>query len=142
MRVFFDACCFVAAFRSRNGGSAMVLELARLGRLSVIATVRVIQESCKNIKKKISREAVTRFHRVVRSGLIEIIPTPDASTIARWETLTHAKDAHVLAGAAGSKADCLVSLDRKHLLTPQVKGAFPIPVKTPGEFLDAFLPGA
>lgn len=120
----------------------MVLELGRLGRLSVVASVRVIQESCKNIKKKISQEAVTRFHRVVRAGLIEIFPTPDVPDIAKWEALTHAKDCHVLAGAAGSKVDCLVTLDRKHILTAKVKGTFPIPVKTLGEFLDAFLPGA
>lgn len=142
MRVFIDACCFVAAFRSQNGGSALILELARLGRLSVVASVRVVQESCKNIKKKIGQEAVARFHRVIRAGLIEVFPTPEPTAIEKWETLTHAKDCHVLAGAVGSKVDCLVTLDRKHLLTAKVKGNFPIPVKTPADFLDAFLPGS
>lgn len=120
----------------------MILELGRLGRLSVVASVRVVQESCKNIKNKIGQEAVARFHRVIRAGLIEIFPTPEAPIIAKWENLTHAKDCHVLAGALGSKVDFLITLDRKHLLTGKVKGHFPIPIKTPGDFLEAFLPGS
>ncbi|MDP2815520.1 MAG: PIN domain-containing protein [Rectinemataceae bacterium] len=142
MRVFIDACCFFAAFKSPNGGSALILELARLGRLSAVASVRVIQESCRNIKNKIDQETVVRFHRAIRAGLIEIVPTPEGAAITQWETLTHAKDCHVLAGATMAKVDCLVTLDRKHLLTVKVKGNFPIPVKTPTDFLDAFLPGS
>jgi len=142
MRVFIDACCFFAAFRSPSGGLAVILELGRLGRLSIGATVRVVQETCKNIKNKIGQEAVARFHRAIRAGLIEIVPTPEPKAIAKWEALTHAKDCHVLAGAIGSKVDCLVTLDRKHLLTAKVKGSFPIPVKNPADFLDAFLPGS
>jgi len=137
-----DACCFFTAFRSPNGGSSMILELGRLGRLSVVTSVLVVQEACKNIKNKVGQEPVTKFHRAIRAGIIEIVPTPDAAAIARWENLTHAKDCHVLAGAAAANVDCLITLDRKHLLTAKVKDHFPFPVKTPADFLDAFLPGS
>lgn len=142
MKVFLDACCFFAAFRSGKGGSALILELGRLGKLSLVSSVRVIQETCKNLKNKVGQEAVTRFHQVVRTGLIEVVPTPEAKETAEWEKVTNAKDCHVLAGAVTARADCLVTLDRKHLLTHKVMSNFPIPVKNPAEFLDDFLPGA
>lgn len=141
MRVFIDACCFFAAFYSPRGGSTLLLELARLGKLTVVTNVRVIQETCKNLKNKVGPDAVARFHRVIRSGLIEVVATPDATEAAKWEDLTHEKDCHVLASAAGAKADCLVTLDQKHLLTAKVRGHFPIPVKNPADFLTGFLPG-
>ncbi len=45
-------------------------------------------------------------------------------------------DAHVLAAALGSGAALLLTLDRRHLLTPTVEAAgLPVRVMTPGDFL-------
>ena len=45
-------------------------------------------------------------------------------------------DASVLAAALGSGAAFLLTLDRRHLLTPTVEAAgLPVRVMTPGDFL-------
>lgn len=141
MKVFVDACCFFAAFHSPRGGSALVLELARLGKLTIVTNLPVVQEACKNIKAKVGSDAVRHFHQAIRVGLIEVLGPPSADAVARWASLTHDKDTHVLAGAHASCADCLITLDRKHLLPQRVRASFPLPIRTPAEFLEAFLPG-
>jgi len=40
-----------------------------------------------------------------------------------------------LAGAIKGKADFLITLDKKHILKPTVQAAFPIPILSPGDFL-------
>lgn len=52
------------------------------------------------------------------------------------------KDAHVLAAALKGHVDALLTLDRKHLLTPAVRAASPVLIQTPGDFLQQFVPEA
>jgi hypothetical protein len=62
--------------------------------------------------------------------------------LVRWASVTAEKDCHVLAAALAAGVDVLVTLDKKHLLTEAVRSAFPIPVRTPGEFLQSLPPAA
>jgi len=54
--------------------------------------------------------------------------------------MTTQKDAHVLAAALACRAEYLLTLDRRHLLTDKVLDAgLPIEVLTPGTFLKAIV---
>jgi predicted nucleic acid-binding protein len=54
-RVFLDATCWVAAAGRPEGGSAKILLLAREGRLVIVTTQFVLQESERNIWEAFGR---------------------------------------------------------------------------------------
>ncbi|MGQ9569158.1 MAG: PIN domain-containing protein [Anaerolineae bacterium] len=134
-RVFLDASCWVAAAGSPAGGSSLILKLAQAGRVRVAATRRVLQEAEHNIRTKMGEEHLLRYYRLLGSAKLELIPPVTPEEEAEWSGLVRAKDAHVLAGASKAKADVLVSLDRRHILTERVREGFPVPVQDTGEFL-------
>ena len=61
---------------------------------------------------------------------------PTADHIAECVPITTERDAHVLAAGLECKAAYLLTLNRRHLLSPEVLSAvLPVRVMTPGEFL-------
>lgn len=134
-RVFLDASCWVAAAGSPTGGSTLILKLARAGHVRVVATRRVLKEAEHNIRTKMGEEPLLRYYRLLGSVELELASPVTPEEEAKWSGLVAPKDAHVLAGAAKAKADVLISLDRRHILTERVREAFPIPVQDTGEFL-------
>lgn len=134
-RVFLDASCWVAAAGSPAGGSSLILKLARAGHVRVVASSRVLQEAEHNIRTKMGEEPLLRYYRLLGSVELDLVSPVTAEEEVKWSDLVAPKDAHVLAGAAKAKADVLVSLDRRHILTERVRQGFPIPVQDTGEFL-------
>ncbi len=134
-RVFLDASCWVAAAGSPTGGSSLILKLGRAGRVRLLATRRVLQEAEHNIRTKMGQEPLLRYYRLLGSVELELVSPVTPEEEAKWSGLVAPKDAHVLAGAAKAKADILISLDRRHILTERVREGFPIPVQDTGEFL-------
>jgi putative PIN family toxin of toxin-antitoxin system len=136
VRVFLDASCWVAAAGSPNGGSALILKLAQAGHLQVVATRKVLQEAERNIRDKLGKEALLRYYQALGSLEIELVDPITPEEEAQWTSLVAEKDRHVLAGAYKARADVLVSLDRRHILTERVQERFPIPVRDTGSFLE------
>ncbi|MEW6047162.1 MAG: PIN domain-containing protein [Bacillota bacterium] len=134
-RVFLDASCWVAAAGSSTGGSTLILMLARAGRVRVVATRRVLKEAEHNIRTKMGEESLLRYYRLLGSVEVELVPPVTPEEEAEWSGLVAPKDAHVLAGAAKARADVLISLDRRHIVTERVREGFPIPVQDTREFL-------
>ncbi len=134
--VFLDASVLVAASRSHSGGSALALEVCRGSRFRAAVTARVLLEARVNIAEKFGEEELVRFYQQLAAVEPEVVPPPPAERIAQCIPLTTEKDAHVLAAALEFGADYLLTLDRRHLLTPAVQSAgLPVKVMTPGEFL-------
>jgi predicted nucleic acid-binding protein len=134
MRVFLDATCWVAAAASPSGGSAEILRLAQAGSLRIITTPLVLAEAERNIRAKLPPEAMSRFLVDVLQTGIEVGSTPVQTDLDRWLHLVAEKDAHVLAGAYMTRADVLVTLDRRHILTSAVREGYPIAVQDTHEF--------
>jgi len=134
-RVFLDASCWVAAAGSATGGSSLILKLARASYVRLVATRRVLQEAEYNIRTKMGEEPLLRYYQLLGSVELELVSPVTSEEEAKWSSLVTPKDAHVLAGAAKAKADVLISLDRRHILTERVREGFPIPVQDTGEFL-------
>lgn len=139
-RVFLDASVFVAAAGSPSGGSALVFELCRQARAIPVASLLVLEESERNIAKKLGRTALLRFYQEIGSIDLEVTEPPDEKEVAAQSGIINAKDAPVLAGAMKAKVDCLLTLDRKDFLSPVVlEAGLPFEVMTPGSFLTDWL---
>ena len=94
-------------------------------------------EARRNILGKFGEQELLGFYRKIALLDPEMAPPPSVQRIADCIPLTTAKDAHVLAGALECSADYLLTLDRRHLLTPSILAAnLPVRVLTPGDFLN------
>jgi predicted nucleic acid-binding protein len=126
----------VAASRSPSGGSAIAIEVCQGKRFRAAVTNLVLLEARTNIGKKFGEEELVRFYRQLAAMQPEIAPPPSPDRIKECVPLTTDKDAHVLAAALECSAGYLLTLDRRHLLTPAVQAAgLPLEVVTPGDFL-------
>ena len=139
-KLFIDACVFVAASGSPQGGSSFVLELCKRGHFYTVCTRLVLLEAERSIHRKLGADALLRFYK----GLAELEPTlealPPPEALAASEAIVGEKDAHVLAAALKSGAAFLLTLDRRHFMTEQVRSAhLDLDVMTPGDFLRKLL---
>lgn len=134
--MFLDASVLVAAARSPSGGSALAIEVCRGRRFRAALTVTVLLEARVNIAEKFGEEELIRFYKQIAALEPEMIAPPSPERIRDCVPLTTEKDAHVLAAALECRASHLLTLDRRHLLTPKVRSADPLlKVETPGDFL-------
>jgi len=115
--VFLDSSVLFSAVNSLSGGSA---KLFTLKDVKLVASTLVLTEVERNIREKLESYHLERFFMLV--GQLEIISlVPDKDQIRRAESVTAKKDAPILASFLISKAQFLVTLDRKHLLIDSVK---------------------
>jgi len=139
-RLFLDVSVFIAAAGSPQGGSSLVLELCRRGRFQALCTRLVLLEAERNIGRKLGKEALLRFYRLLAELEPALEPPPTAEEVAACKPLVGEKDAHVLAAAIKSGADVLLTLDRKHFMTEKVGAAgLRLKIATPGDFLKELL---
>lgn len=135
-RLFLDACVFVAAAGSQSGGSALILDLSARGLVRALVTQRILVEAERNINNKMGREALARFYHDIAGARLRVMGPPSATMLRSAESLIHPKDAHVLASAISSRATTLLTLDRKHFMTPALRKAdLGFVIQTPGDFL-------
>ena len=136
-KVLLDASIFVAAAGSASGGSSLVLEVCRGLRFSAATTKKILLEAQRNIRKKLTSEALLRFYKEIASLKPEIIPPTTKEKLNQYNDIIALKDRHVLASALESKAAFLITLDRKHFQTEVIRQAnLPISIMTPKEFLE------
>ncbi len=134
--VFLDASVLVAASRSPNGGSATALQVCQGVRFRAAVTEKILTEARVNIAEKFGEAELLRFYQQLAALSPRIAGPPSDGHMRSCAPLTAAKDVHVLAAALSSGASCLLTLDRRHLLTPVVLSTgLPFKVMTPGDFL-------
>lgn len=136
MRVFFDASVIIAALLSPSGGSSQLLKYAIAGKIIGITSQSVIAEILEEDKfakiKKTKRE-IEQF--IAQSGLIVRKPIT-TSEIEPYLGLIDVEDAHLITGASLTRCKYLVSLDKKHVLRPDVQEKFlPLKIVSPGQLL-------
>lgn len=126
-RVFLDASVIIAAILSPEGGSSEVIKRREQAGLSLITSENIIEEVfSKTSKIKKSEQEIKQF--IYNSEIIVREKIDDAS------------DLHVVAGAKITKCLRLLTLDKKHLLKPAIKGRFkPLLIVSPEEFLHELL---
>ena len=136
LTVFLDASVILSGLASSTGGSRKILESGASQKLRLVTSELVIKETSRHLSKL--RIAPYNLEETITSQTIKIIPAPSADLISKFQPYTKdPDDAHVIAAAAISGADTLITLDQKHLLTPKVKSVLrPIKVFSPKQFLD------
>ncbi len=142
-RIFLDANVYFAGFVSKEGASALILELVRRQKVSLSTSKLVLREADRNLRKKSSPSSVKAFHRFLQQTTIQVIPAPDEKFSRPYEALIHPKDLPVLGAALVSKAGFLLTLDRKHFLNPGLLSKIKIlKILTPRDFIcDYYLKG-
>lgn len=112
--VFFNASVILAGLGSPKGGSALLLKWSRQHKISAFISETVLDEITRqSVKVKVGPTVAAK--RALES--CQIIPAPAADKVSSWEKMViDAGDAHVLASAKESKADYLVTLDKKNIL--------------------------
>lgn len=96
----------------------------------------VLQEVVRNIKKKLPERVFIQFLKYLAESNFKKIDFEEESEILKFQDITDVKDVHIIAAADKAKADYLITLDKKHLLSLKQKLSFKI--ITPGEFLKIF----
>ena len=135
-KVFLDANVYFSGCVSEQGASCLILELARRERIKLAASRLVLLEAERNLRHKSSKAVLKNFHRFLHQTKIQIIPTPKEELQSLYEPLIHPKDLPVLVAAIESKADFLITLDRRHFLTSKILFKIKwIHIMTPGDFL-------
>lgn len=134
MRVYFDASVVIAGLLSPSCGSRLLLELVQQGLIIGITSQTVVDEVVGNAVK--IHQSLESIHNFIAESLI-LVRERLTDTETSWEINTvEQKDAHVIAGAIQSGCDFLVTLDKKHLLTPPLKGAVPnLHILSPADLL-------
>lgn len=67
-----------------------------------------------------------------------MVEDPGEESVKRAAKVVGRKDASILAAAKESGVDFLITLDKKHFLSPRAKKEAGLPVVTPAEFLQYF----
>ena len=136
-RVFFDASIIIAALLSKTGGSSLLFQYIKRGRIIGITSQTAIDETLeedkpKRIKK--SKEEIEQF--IAHSGLV-VRESITLEEIAPYKDLVEVEDAHLIAGAKLTRCTHLVTLDKKHLLREDIQKRFlPLLIVSPKELLE------
>lgn len=134
-RVFLDANVLFAAAASPSGGSARLLEECRHGRYEPIVSRLVLLEAERNIRKKLPPAALRRYHHLLETVPLRVVPAPSPEELHLYQPLINEKDTPIVAAAIASGAAYLVTLDRR-LVTDRLRAArLPLQLVTPGELL-------
>lgn len=113
---FLDSSVLFTAVNSPTGGSA---KLFTIKGIKLFASRVVLAEVERNVRAKLRSHHVDRFFRLVEK--LEIThDLPGEKLVDQARKVIAEKDAVILAEAKRLQADYLVTLDKKHFLTPEV----------------------
>lgn len=136
MRIFLDANVYFSAARSPQGGSSAICDLARAKKLVLYTTRDILHEAERNIRLKEPVSTRLRFYELLTTLNAKIVAIDKQKAQLRFAKIINNKDTHVLEGARVSKADFLVTLDKKHFQNENVKRSnLPFAIVSPGELL-------
>lgn len=134
-KVFLDSSVLMAAAISSTGNARELINRGFIQELELYISPDVLEETERNLKLK-APQALDKFYDF-RESLIAKLVKPTQKQVLEVAKHIEPKDAPIVAGAIFSKADFLVSYDRKHLLQQKekIKNFFHLLVVTPDEVL-------
>jgi len=113
--VFFNASVILAGLKSPNGGSAKLLNWVKENKIIGIISETVIEEVLKNTNKiSLTKEKALKLI----SQIFLIVKSPNKKYFSVFKDIVLDEgDIHLLVSAKNVKANFLVSLDKKHILS-------------------------
>ncbi len=134
--VFLDTSVLIAATLSSKGASAEILNLCRHGQLKGVVSDAVMAEFVDVLCRKYPHQSTFADSLITLSRLeiTKIKKSPLIQKAKKW--ITDSKDAHVLAAAAKTKVDYLITLDvRDFIWDATVSKKSGLSITTPGDFM-------
>ena len=142
MRVFFDASVIIAALLSPNGGSSQLLKYVQLSKIAGITSQTVIEEILEEDKFKKIKKSQREIEQFIVDNRLIIRKQITIGEIEPYQGLVDIEDAHLIAGANLTRCRHLVTLDKKHLLRPDIQKKFlPLKIVSPGQLLEELVSG-
>ena len=134
LRAFLDSNVILSELYSSKGAPGIILERFIAGRLRVVISQQVLEETVRTVKKKLP-EALPALKRLLVSTPPEVREDPVLAEVARWSKVIHAEDAAILAAAVAAEPDYLVTGDRHFFENPGIAETSGLHIVTPAEFL-------
>ena len=142
MRVFFDASVIIAALLSPTGGSSQLLKYIKFGKITAITSQTVIEEILEEDKTPRIKKSKTQIGQFIADSKLIVRKPITIDEIEPYQGLVDVEDAHLIAGANLTKCGYLVTLDKKHLLRPDIQKKFlSLKIVSPGELLEELVSG-
>ena len=136
-RVLLDASVIIAACGNPKGGSALVLELAKVGYCRAYISARIINEARVNISQKMSDDALVRLYQYLADAPLVLVKA-DGRVSRPVKSAFPKKDFHVVEAAMKAKVEIVLTLDRKDFFNAKVKATkLPFRIMTQGMFLQS-----
>lgn len=132
-KVFFNASVILAGLKSPSGGSGKILKWGRQKKIKALASELILDEVLRNmVRVGLPKDQVLKSAKEI----FLIVPAPGASLVKSLHKVSvDVGDSHVLAGSTETKADFLVTLDKKHLLILKDK-IKEFKIVSPGELIE------
>jgi putative PIN family toxin of toxin-antitoxin system len=140
-KIFLDSNVILSGLLSDKGAPRIILDILSLN-LPVIsgATGRYnIMETERNLKKKMPG-IIPLYKKYLPVINLEIVPLPSPDTVKKFSKHISGKDVPVLASAISSKADYLITGDKKDFNKPGLKGKYGFQILSPTAFVEEILP--
>jgi hypothetical protein len=120
--VFSDASVLLAAAGSPTGGSSAALEtIATDARYQALASSYVLSEARRNVSVKFPAGADARLAHLLAQLRPRIVRLDAAADLRDLPTSLAEKDRHVVHACLVGGASICLTLDRKHLLTEELR---------------------
>lgn len=133
--IFLDSSVLIAGLYSNKGGSAKILELIKEKKLTGFISPSIIEETKRNIRKKLSLKLLPKLEKLIK--IVWVQENFQPKDIIKYRRLVDIKDLHVLVFTKSSRADFLITLDKKHFKTEKLQNVnLPFKILTPKEFLE------
>jgi putative PIN family toxin of toxin-antitoxin system len=131
LKVFLDTSVLFSAVYSERGAARDLIRLAIQGQVSICISQLVLQETERNIQKKVPEKLET--YRTLMSLLeVTVVDDPTREQVIAAASYTALKDAPIVAAAINTQPDYLVTYDHKDLLdVPQVAEQSRLRIVTP-----------
>ncbi|MEK6691195.1 MAG: PIN domain-containing protein [Nitrospirota bacterium] len=136
-KVFLDTSALIVGIASSKGAARAVLQLAEIGLIEVIVSRQVIVETDRNIEEKLP-EMLNEYREFIELLAPVLINDPRQKDVSKYLKVINLDDAPILASAVTSGADFLVTWDKKHFISKNIRIHSSLKIVTPGEFLKYF----
>ena len=132
-KAFIDSSVLIAAAISPSGSARDLIMKSFREEIKVIISDLVLEETKRNLTNKAPKAlpALQLFLEVLNPEVV----SPSKILVLKVSKVIALKDAPIVAGAVTSRADYLVTYDKKHLLQhkKEIETNFKIQVVTPSE---------
>jgi putative PIN family toxin of toxin-antitoxin system len=135
LRVFLDSNVIFSGLYSSSGPAGQILDQMIEGRISVVISQQVVEETIRNIKIKIPA-AIPTLKTLLENIRLEIIKDPAPGEIKKWSRAINFEDAPIFAAAVNAKPDYFITGDQHFYKNKELSTLSGLAIITPRQFLE------